>query len=116
MKLRFIKMPTKSKEKAKKLTQEEFEKKVLELEGTGLTSEKIGEALRKENIHPKEYKKKISQILGDKYIIPDIKNIEAKLEKIKKHSEKNKKDKRAKREKVRFAALLRRAKKYFKQI
>ncbi len=109
-------MPTKSKEKSEKLTQEEFEKKVLELAGKSLTSEKIGEELRKQNIHPKEYKKKISQILGDKYIIPDIKNIEAKLGKVKDHAEKNKKDKRAKRERVRIAAQLRRAKKYFKKI
>jgi ribosomal protein S15P/S13E len=106
----------KNKDKSKKLTQEEFEKKVLELAGKDLTSEKIGEELRKQNIHPKEHKKKISQILGDKYIIPDLKNIEAKLGKVKKHSEKNKKDKRAMREKVRIAAQLRRAKKYFKKL
>ena len=109
-------MLKKNKEKSKKLTQEEFEKKVLELAEKGLTSEKIGEELRKQNIHPKEHKKKISQILGDKYIIPDIKNIETKLEKVKKHSEKNKKDKRAMREKVRIAAQLRRAKNYFKKL
>ena len=106
-------MATKNKAK---LTQEEFEKKVLELAKKDLTSEKIGEELRKQGIHPKEYKKKISQILGDKYIIPDIKNIETKLEKVKKHSEKNKKDKRAMREKGRIAAQLRRAKKYFGKI
>ena len=109
-------MPIKNKAKSKKLTQEEFEKKVLELAGKDLTSEKIGEELRKQGIHPKEHKKKISQILGDKYIIPDLKNIEAKLEKVKTHSEKNKKDKRAKRERVRVAAQLRRAKKYFKKL
>jgi ribosomal protein S15P/S13E len=109
-------MLIKNKEKSKKLTQQEFEKRVLELAEKGLTSEKIGEELRKQNIHPKEHKKKISEILGDKYIIPDIKNIETKLEKVKKHSEKNKKDKRAKREKVRIAAQLRRAKKYFKKL
>ncbi len=109
-------MPTKNKEKSKRLTQEEFEKKVLDLADKNLTSEKIGEELKKQNIHSKEYKKKISQILGDKYIIPDLKNIETKLEKVKKHSEKNKKDKRAKRERVRIAAQLRRAKKYFKKL
>jgi ribosomal protein S15P/S13E len=109
-------MPTKDKGKSKKLTQEEFEKKVLELAGKDLTSEKIGEELRKQHIHPKEYQKKISQILGDKYVIPEIKNIETKLEKIKKHSEKNKKDKRAMRDKGKIAARLRRMKKYFKKI
>jgi len=106
----------KNKEKSKKLTQEEFEEKVLKLAEKNLTSEKIGEELRKQNIHPKEYKKKISQILGDKYIIPDIKNIETKLKRVKKHSEKNKKDKKAMREKGRIAAQLRRAKKYFKKL
>ncbi len=97
----------------KKLTQEEFEKKVLELAQKGLTSEKIGEELRKQKIHPKEYKKKISQILGDKYIIPDIKNVEAKLKGIIAHAEKNHGDKRSIREKDRISAQLRRTKKYF---
>lgn len=106
----------KNKEKSKKLIQKEFEEKVLELAEKGVTSEKIGEELRKQSIHPKEYKKKISQILGDKYIIPDIKNIEAKLEKVRKHFEKNKKDRRAMRERERIAAQLRRAKKYFKKL
>jgi len=113
-------MPTKkqerNKEKIKKLTQEEFEKKVLELAKKGLTSERIGEELKKQNIHPKEHKKKISKILGDKYSIPDIKNVEIKLGKIKKHFEKNKKDKKAMREKERIAAQLRRLKKYFKKL
>lgn len=109
-------MPIQTKEKQKKLTQEEYEKKVTELADSGLTSEKIGEELKKQGIHPKEYKKKISKILGDKYIIPEIKNIESKLEKIEKHSEKNKKDKRAMREKVRIAAQLRRIRKYFKKL
>ena len=105
----------KTKEKSKKLTQEEFEKKVLDLAKKGLTSEKIGEELKKQNIHSKGYKKKISKILGDKYEIPDIKNVGTKLKKIIAHSEKNKGDKRAMREKERVAAQLRRAKKYFKK-
>ncbi len=107
--------PEKAKEKPKKLTQEEFEKKVLELAKKGLTSEKIGEELKKQNIHSKEYKKKISEILGDQYEIPDIKNIHAKLKKLTTHSEKNKGDKRAMRDKERIAARLRRLKKYFKK-
>ncbi len=57
-------MQKKSEEKStKKLSQEGFEKKVLELASKGLTSEKIGEELRKQGIHPKEYNKKISKIL-----------------------------------------------------
>ena len=102
-------------EKSKvKLSQAEYEKKVLELASKGLTSEKIGEELRKQNIHSKDYDKKISKILGDKYINPDLKNVEAKLERIKEHYSKNKKDKRAMREKDRIFSQLRKLKKYFK--
>ena len=97
-----------------KVSQKEFEKKVLELAKQGLTSEKIGESLRKENIHPKEFEKKISKILKEKdqYTNPDVKNVENKLERIKTHFEKNKQDKRAKREKDRVFAQLRKLKKY----
>lgn len=110
----------KSKEKkskeSKKLTQSEFEKKVLELAKQGLTSEKIGQKLRNEGIHPQEYSKKISQILKEKevYVNPDLKNVESKLENIKTHYEKNKQDKRAMREKDRIFAQLRKLKKYFR--
>jgi len=102
------------KETPKRLSQLEFEKKVLELAGKGLTSEKIGEALRKQAIHPKEHNKKISKILGEKYINPDLKNVKEKLERVKKHYAKNKQDKRAMREKDRIFAQLRKLKKYFK--
>lgn len=119
-------MPKRSKEdspekdskkvpKSKKISQAEFEKKIIELAKKGLTSEKIGEELRQQEIHPKEYNKKISKILKDKYINPDLKNIEDKLEKIKKHYEKNKQDKRAMREKDRVFAQLRKLKEYFKR-
>ncbi len=101
-------------ENIKKLSQEEFEKKVLELSEKGLTSEKIGEELRQQGIHPKEYIKKISQILKEKnkYTNPDLKNLEEKLKKITVHSEKNKQDKRAMREKERIFAHIRKLKKY----
>jgi len=58
----------KSEEKktSKKISQSEFEKKVLELAKKDVTSEKIGEILRKEGIHPKNYSKKISVILKEK--------------------------------------------------
>ena len=52
-------------ENSEKITQEKFEKMVLDLAKTGLTAEKIGENLRKQKIHPKEYGKKISKILID---------------------------------------------------
>ncbi len=104
------------KEKPKKISESEFEKKVISLAEKGLTAEKIGESLRKEGIHSGDYSKKISQILKEKnkYIIPEIKNSEEKLERISKHFEKNKKDKRAMRERDRVYSQLRRVKKYFK--
>lgn len=104
------------KNEKKKITQKEFEKKVLELAEKGLTSEKIGEKLRQEKIHPKDFEKKISKILkeNNKYENPDLKNVEKKLERIKTHYQKNKQDKRAKREKDRVFSQVRKLKKYFK--
>ena len=99
--------------KAKKPTQKEYEKQVLDLAKEGLTSEKIGQKLRDKGIHPSDYSKKISKILGENYINPDLKNVEEKLERIKAHYEKNKQDKRAKREKDRVFSQLRKLKKYF---
>lgn len=100
-------------EKTKKLTQKEFEEKVKELGKKGLTSEKIGQKLRDSAIHPNDYSKKISKILGEAYVNPDLKNVEEKLKRIKTHLEKNKQDKRAKREKDRVFSQLRKLKKYF---
>lgn len=105
------KVPSESEGKiiSKKLSGSEFEKRVLELAETGITSEKIGEALRKQGIHPKEHGKKISRILKEKnkYVNPDLKNIEGKLNKVMKHFEKNRQDKRAMREKDRIFSQLR---------
>jgi ribosomal protein S15P/S13E len=98
--------------KTKKFSKENFEKRVLELAEKGLTAEKIGEVLRREGIHSKEFNKKISKILGGKYINPDEENISQKLEKLEKHLAKNKKDKRAMRDKERVSAKLRRLRKY----
>jgi len=108
------KIETKEK-KQKKLTQEEYIKEIVALAKKGITSEKIGESLRKKGIHPKNYKKKISQILKEKdiYVNPDLKNVEEKLEKIKSHYAKNKQDKRSMREKDRIFSQLRKLKKYF---
>jgi len=116
-------MPKKSKiktskkqEKSKKISQIEFEKKTVELAKKGLTCEKIGESLRKEGIHSKEYFKKISKILKDAnmYTNPDLKNIKAKLERITKHHERNKQDKKARREKEKIFSQQRKLKKYLK--
>ena len=103
---------TENSKKTKKVSKEEFEKRILELAEKGLTSEKIGETLRREGIHPKEFEKKISKILENKYINPDEKNIQEKLDKLEKHLGKNKKDKRAMRDRVRISAKLKRLKKY----
>ena len=103
-------------EKKAKLTVAEFEKEVIKLAEQGLTAEKIGETLRRQDNHPKEHGIKISKILKEKnlYVIPDVKNIEKKYELLAKHAEKNKQDKRAKREKDRLFAKLRRARKHYK--
>lgn len=101
-----------TEKKKEKLTQEEFEKKVIKLADEGLTAEKIGEQLKKQGIHSKEYNKKISQILGSKYKNPDLENISLKLSRIEKHAEKNHSDKRAMREKGRIFAQLKRLKEY----
>ena len=105
----------KEKIASKKISAPEFEKMVLDLAEKNLTSEKIGEALRKQGIHPKEHGKKISRILKEKgkYTNPDIKNVEKNLEKVLKHIEKNKQDKKAVREKDRIFAQLRILKKHF---
>jgi len=109
------KKPKKEKIESKKISAQEFEKKILEFADKGMTSEKIGEALRKEGIHPKDHNKKISKILkeNNKYVNPDLKNIEEKLKKIVSHYEKNKQDKKSMREKDRVFAQLRIAKAYF---
>ncbi len=104
-------------EEKQKISEKEYEKKVIELAKKGLTAEKIGETLRQQGIHPKEFGKKISKILKEKnlYINPDIKNIEEKLKRVKEHYEKNKQDKRAKKEIERISAHLRKIKDYFKR-
>ena len=103
---------TEENKKSEKISQEAFEKKVLELAEIGLTAEKIGEKLRKEGVHSKEFSKKISKVLGIKYTNPDEKNIKEKLDKLETHVKKNKGDKRAKRDRERASAKLRRLRKY----
>ncbi|MBU0958997.1 MAG: hypothetical protein KKB31_03555 [Nanoarchaeota archaeon] len=107
---------TEKKATQKQLSQLEFEKKVVELAEKGFTSEKIGEELRQQGIHPKDFSKKISRILKEKkiYTNPDLKNIEKKLDNLTKHHESNKQDKRAKREKDRIFSQVRKLKMYFK--
>ena len=84
----------------------------------GLTSEKIGEALKHDKVHPKEYGLKISRILKEKnvFVSPDLKNAKNKLERIKAHSEKNKQDKRARREKERIFSKVRKLERYYAKV
>ena len=108
---------TESKEVvSKKHTLEEYEAKVIELAKKGLTSEKIGEHLRREGIHPKEHKK-ISKILKDKglYSNPDMKNIQAKLEALDRHYQKNKQDKKAKKDREKIYGNFRKLKAYLER-
>ncbi len=99
----------------KKLDTEEYEKKVIELAKNGMTSEKIGEILRKEGIHSQEYDKKISKILKkhDLYSSPDLKNIQKKLEGLDKHFQNNKQDKKAKKDREKIYGNYRKLKGYF---
>jgi len=101
---------------SKKITEEDFKKKVLELSKKGLTSEKIGLELKKMKINPKDYNLKISKILKEEncFESPDLRNIKNKLERIEDHIKKNKQDKRAKRERERVFSQLRKIKKYLK--
>lgn len=101
--------------KPKKKSEEEFEEMVLKLAEKGLTSEKIGQELKKEGVHSKDYTKKIKDILGAKYSNPDLENLKNKLDNINKHLEKNKLDKRAKRDKEKISAKLRRLLNYLKK-
>ncbi len=102
------------KKVSQKLSQEEFEKKVIELADKGLTSEKIGENLRQEGIHPQEYDKKISKILKEKkkHINPDIKDLEDNLKRLREHYEKNKQDKKSMRDRDKIFSRIRKLKKY----
>jgi ribosomal protein S15P/S13E len=108
------KEPTEKSEKKEKVSQEEYEKKVIELAEKGMSCEKIGYALKKQGIHPKDYNKKISKILGKKYVSPDLKNTKEKLERIKIHYQKNPQDKRSMREKDRVFSQIRKIEKYLK--
>ena len=106
----------KKEESTKKLSPEEIKRQIIELAEKGITAEKIGEQLRQQRIHPKEHDIKISKILKEKgiYLVPDIKNISGRLERIRTHHKKYKQDKRAKREIERIASQLRKQKEYYK--
>lgn len=99
----------------KTLSKSEYESRLVEMAKKGITAEKIGEALRREGIHPKEHGK-ISRILraAGHYTVPDVKNAEDKLARLTAQMQKNAQDKRAMRERERILSLLRRQKEYHK--
>lgn len=105
------------KQEKKKISEKEFEDKVVELAKTCLTSEKIGEKLRQEGIHPAEQGKKISKILKEKnmYTNPDTKNVKEKLDRITAHYSKNKQDRRSMREKDRMLSHYKKLEEYHKR-
>jgi ribosomal protein S15P/S13E len=101
---------------SKKHTHEEYEAKVIELAKKGMTSEKIGEHLRREGVHPKEHRK-ISKILIEKglYTSPDMKNIQQKLDSLDKHYQNNKQDKKAKKDREKIYGNFRKLKAYLER-
>ena len=103
------------------LTEAQFKKKISELASQDLTSEKIGESLRRQGIHPAEHLKQgqsISSILkeNNSYIDPDLKNVNEKFERVKVHFGTHKQDQRAKREVARLQSQVRNIKLYKKLI
>ena len=99
-----------------KYTDKEVKAIILKLAETGLTSEKIGLALRDQYGIPKTsiYNFKISQILkeNDKFQEPTSLNLDAKLKKIIGHYKKNKQDKKAERSLIITKAKVKKTKEY----
>lgn len=92
-----------------KLSEKEIETKIIELGKTGKTSEKIGLELKKEEIKPSDYKKRISQILRENsmYKNPDQESLKLRIATLEKHASKHKQDRTFKRALSKAAAKLR---------
>ena len=97
-----------------KYTKEEVQAIILKLAGKGLTSEKIGLALRDQYGIPsiKLYGIKIKEVLGEKFQEPTQINLETKLDKIISHFKKNKQDKRAEKSLILTKAKVKKRKEY----
>ncbi|MDP4039028.1 MAG: hypothetical protein Q8P57_00385 [Candidatus Pacearchaeota archaeon] len=102
------------KTKSERLKPEEVEKKVIELGKQGIPPEKIGLILRDQHGVPKAklFGKKICKILEENNIESNSeqKNIEKKVEILKKHFEKNKHDYTAQRTIIKYASKIRKLK------
>ncbi len=106
---------------SKKTKKNDIEEIVVKLAKQGMTSEKIGLVLRDtygiSKTKLKLSEKKISQILKENnlYEDADLKNLDKKIESIKKHLTKNKQDKRTRRALTILNARLKKLKKYKKR-
>lgn len=102
-----------------KLSEEDLKAVVLKLAKQGLTSEKIGLALRDTYGIPttKIYNKKVGEILKENklYKDPTLENMKKRQEKMKKHLEENKQDKKTQRALAMISAKISKLQKYKKR-
>lgn len=102
-----------------KLKYEEIEKLVVDMAKKGMSLEMIGLVLRDKYGIPttRVYGKKLGIILKSHGIEqrPDLKNVNKKLDILKKHLEKNKKDRKSKRALSTLTGRLEKLKRYYKK-
>jgi len=102
-----------------KYTEEEVKAIIQKLAGQGLTSEKIGLALRDQYGIPrvKIYGIKIKGVLEEKnqFKEPTIENLQKKLDKVIEHYKKNKQDKNAERSLIITKAKIKKREDYIKK-
>ncbi len=113
------KKTTKTTKEPERTKAENIESLVIEIAKKEKSPAKIGLILKEKHNIPKTKTlgKKITQILKENNIEyqDDLKIVNEKIEKIKKHFDKNKQDKRSKRELVKFIGLRRKLEKYNKK-
>jgi len=96
-----------------KLTKKEVEKLVTDMYKEGITSEKIGLALKEKHgvkNFRKEFGMKISEVIGKNDA--DSINVKKRLENLKRHLETNKKDQPAKRRLIKTASHFKKVESY----
>ncbi len=101
-----------------KYTEDEVKEIILKLADKGLTSEKIGLALRDQYGIPKTkiYNIKIGQVLKEKnkFVEPSLLNLQKRTERVEAHSNKHRQDKKAGRTLILVKAKLKKVKDYLK--
>lgn len=99
-----------------KYSEEEVKQIIVKLANKGITSEKIGLILRDQYGIPKAklYNLKISRVLGEKELFeePTLKNLKAKVEKMKKHVSVHKHDQVGRRSETISKAKLKKIEEY----